>query len=132
MRRQTSLLSIRIKRRVDMRIVSWSVSQMVARLLIIKISFERNKPFPSPLYNEKAVTNMRPSVNSDHKHVTAYARHREMARKRDVQDHQPYLMKSSNHIRLARWTICSYPRRRASGISCNRQDWPRKETSATQ
>ena len=34
------------------------------------------------------------------RHVTAYARHREMARKRDVKDHQPYLMKSSNPYQI--------------------------------
>ena len=36
------------------------------------------------------------SLQQLNKHVTAYARHREMARKRDVQVHQPFLMKSSN------------------------------------
>ena len=40
------------------------------------------------------------SLQQLNKHVTAYARHREMARKRDVQDHQPYLMKSSNPYKI--------------------------------
>ena len=40
------------------------------------------------------------SLQQLNKHVTAYARHRDMARKRDVQDHQPFLMKSSNPYKI--------------------------------
>ena len=40
------------------------------------------------------------SLQQLNKHVTAYARHREMARKRDVQDHQPFLMKSSHPYKI--------------------------------
>lgn len=41
------------------------------------------------------------SLQQLNKHVTAYARHREMAKKRDVQDHQPFLMKSSNPYKMS-------------------------------
>ena len=40
------------------------------------------------------------SLQHLNKHVTVFARHIEIARKRDLQDHKPFLMKSSNPYKI--------------------------------